>query len=94
MLALNTSMSNIHDRLMERKKKEGSKPVLTAEQIGECRKAFDNRPDWDILYLFHDNSIEGPDCGLKVSGSRIEALVSINTRGIPVVIGRQHSQIE
>lgn len=85
---------NIHERLAERKRTEGSVPRLDDAEITAVVAALKAHPEWDRVYLYFDGSIEGPDAGLKVPGSRTESLVSISQRGFPAAIGRGHSQIE
>lgn len=89
---------NATEQILERKRTEGSRPVLTAERVELIRQWFRDHPDQRHCYLFYDDSLEGEDGGLKtVPGSpvqRMEQLVSMVIRGIPAMIGRGHSQIE
>jgi hypothetical protein len=56
---------NIHEKLLERKRVEGSRPKLTPEQVTTIRAWFDQHPEQKLCYLFYDGSIEGEDCGFK-----------------------------
>ncbi len=75
-------MKGIRERLAERP----SALNLTDEQAAAVAKAFADN-SWDGLYLFYDGSIK-PDSWAKTLSSRLAALVSIATEGIPIHISR------
>ena len=75
-------MKSIRERLAERP----SALNLTDEQADLVAKAFADN-SWDGLYLFYDGSIK-PDSWAKTLSSRLAALVSIATEGIPIHISR------
>ncbi len=80
----------------------GSMPHLNEQQVGVIKTAFEQHPDWDDLYLFYDGHVEGGndfrnkfrvDSYSRSDTSRQAGINSINTDGIPVIVGRGHSQI-
>ncbi len=86
-------IKSIHARMVERRNREGSSPKPTDEQVAKIKEAFRNNPNWDDLYLFHDGYLKGGDVFRGEQSSRTAQLVSISSQGIPVNIGRGHSQI-
>ncbi len=75
-------MKGIRERLAERP----SALNLTDEEAATVARAFAENA-WDGLYLFYDGSIK-PDSWAKTLSSRLAALVSIATEGIPIHISR------
>ena len=75
-------MKSVRERLAERP----SALNLTDEEAVAVAKAFADN-SWDGLYLFHDGSIK-PDSWARTLSSRLAALVSIATEGIPIQISR------
>ncbi len=84
---------SVHLKLEARKATEGSVPRIDDQQSILCRSALQVN-HWPYVYLFHGNKVKGPDCGFRVPGSRMEALVTILTEGMPCCVSRGHSQIE
>ena len=95
---------SIRERFRERADREGSVPKLGAAEVEKIKHSFSANPDWSDLYLFHDGHIEGGEEFRRSCSGRaavlpayysfyVPGLVSIATKGIPVNIGRGHSQI-
>lgn len=59
---------------------------LSPEQLRSVRDFFRDKPDADHCYLFHDGAVEGQ---VEVYGSRTGQLVSMSTRGIPMLVYRR-----
>ena len=82
------------ERMLERKRTEGSRPILTAAQVTLIAQALYDHPDWFAVYLFYDGHIERDDAFVSRLSSRQAGINSINTDGIPAHVSRGHSQIE
>ena len=65
---------NIRERLAERRNREGSKPVLVADEVVRVRKFFDDNPDCQDVYLFYGGNIEGGEKFRRRMSSRIEQI--------------------
>ena len=86
-------MSDIHQRLQERLNRLGSQPKLTTQAVETISQAFATHPEWADLYLLSDGSVIGGDDFRGRNRTRMAQFASMQTHGIPCLIGRQHSQL-
>jgi hypothetical protein len=61
---------------------------LTENERAKLRVFFTLNPEDDAAYLFHDGSVEGKEWANGLQ-SRTSQLVSIHTRGVPMLVYRK-----